>query len=116
MATQFPQAPRESPFVAVEVDLVDGNDNLATLRLSNRGTVTRTVSGVLYVYDPRLTGLPILLGTSINVSEYGQPVRAQPNGGTIEFLIDATIWPLFEDPPAYHWIGRIFRVYEGSAG
>ena len=108
-----PAPPREAPYTAVEFDLLDDQGNPVTLTLSNGSilvTVVRTIGGNLYSYYPRLTGLPILLGSSITVTQYGQPIRATPNGGSIQFRFDASIWIW----TAYHWIGRPFRVYEGS--
>lgn len=108
--------------MAVEFDLLDTAGNPITLRLcnsGNRGMITRNVGG-LHQYDPRLTGLPIQLGTSLNVVSYGNPVETQPNGGVIQFAIGAnentittpdTVWDWF----SYRWIARPFRVFEGDA-
>jgi hypothetical protein len=106
-----PAAPRDDPYVAVEFDVLDTSGAAARLLLCNRGVVTRTLGGALYEYYPRLTGLPIQLGASITVTQYGSAIRSTPNAGTIQFLLDASIWPW----TAYHWIGRAFRVYEGAA-
>ena len=105
-----PAPPREEPYVAVEFDLLDDTGNPVTLLLSNNGSVVRTLGGALHQYYPRLTGLPIQLGATITVTQYGQPVRTQPNGGAIQFHLDESIWIW----TAYHWIGRPFRAYEGN--
>ncbi len=111
MLTPPPMPPRTEPYVAVEFDLLDDSGNPATILLCNRGTVTRTLAGGFFGYQPLLTGLPILLGATITVTQYGQPVRATPNGGAIQFRLSEAVWIY----TAYHWIGRTFRVYEGSA-
>ncbi len=98
-------------WVAVEVDVFDENDDPLTIRMGNRGTIKRTVDGVLYQYEPRLAQIPLQLGTTINVTQYGSPVRGQPNGGVIQFEVDAAIWQWFQ----YRWIGQTFRVYEGQS-
>jgi len=55
----------------------------------------------------------MLLGTSISVQSYGQPMRALANDGTIEFLLDEPFSEVvFSDD--LHWVGRTFRVYEGQ--
>jgi len=112
-----PEPTREDPlWVAVEFDLVGPNNNDFMLRIGNRGTLTRVVGGQLHEYDPRLTNLPIQLGTtitvtgSISVTQYGSPTRTQPNGGTIEFALDEKVWEFL----SYHWVGHKFRVYEGE--
>lgn len=103
-----PPPPRSEPFTAVEFDLLDDLGNPVTLLICNGGMATVMRHGIPYY--PRLTNLPILLGSTITVTQYGSPVRAQPNAGVIQFRIDASIWIW----TAYHWIGRPFRVYEGS--
>lgn len=103
-----PKPPRAEPFTAVEFDVLDDQGKPVTLLLSNGGRATVMRHGVPYY--PRLTNLPILLGSTITVTQYGSPVRAQPNGGTIQFRLDESIWNWTN----YHWIGRRFRVYEGA--
>lgn len=103
-----PPPPRSEPFVAVEFDVLDDQGNPVTLLLSNGGMATVMRNGLPYY--PRLTNLPILLGSTITVTQYGSPVRAQPNAGVIQFRFDEGIWIW----AAYRWIGRAFRVYEGQ--
>jgi hypothetical protein len=103
-----PNPPRAEPFTAVEFDVLDDQGNPVTLLICNGGMATVVRRGLPYY--PRLTNLPILLGSTITVTQYGSPVRAQPNGGVIQFHFDEGIWIW----TSYHWIGRPFRVYEGS--
>jgi hypothetical protein len=135
-------------WVAVEFDLWDAvapenADGTTTIRLSNRGPMTRMVAGTLYQYLPRLQQAPILLGTTLTIfsggggstsatgsntpidpanpgartssfapSMFQQPLRGQPNGGTITWAID----PDFANDlnfGRFRWLGRRFRAYEG---
>jgi hypothetical protein len=58
----------------------------------------RTVGGIRYQYEPRLQ-TDIVIGTSISIATdtagtgastpfYQQPLRGQPNGGTISWIVD----------------------------
>jgi hypothetical protein len=103
-----PNPPRVEPYVAVEFDLLDDLLNPITIVLCNGGMCTVMRNGVPYY--PRLTNLPIIIGSTITVTQYGEAVRATPNDGSIQFRFDAGIWIW----TAYHWIGRTYRIYEGS--
>lgn len=109
-------------WIALEIDLIQQVSNVPfTLRLGNRGSLQRTVAGVRYQYEPRLQ-TDIIIGTAISIATdtagtgistpfYQQPLRGQPNGGTISWIID----------PSRGWygitpsiiIGRTFRLYTG---
>jgi small nuclear ribonucleoprotein (snRNP)-like protein len=109
-------------WVALEIDLIQRVSNVPfTLRLGNRGSLQRTVGGIRYQYEPRLQ-TDIVIGTSISIATdtagtgvstpfYQQPLRGQPNGGTISWIVD----------PSQGWygitpsivIGRTFRLYTG---
>ena len=100
-------------FVAVEFDLPYSvaDSGLVTLRLANRGPLTGLVAGLPVLYEPLLY-TPILLGTQAVTLTSGLPVRAQPNGGTIEFALDEAIsWALVDQ--GHIWPGAVFRLYEG---
>lgn len=100
------------PQVAIEFDLFDANSRgISILRLCNFGPLF-TITDLSQNYEDRLIP-PILLGTSISVQSYGQPMRALANQGTIEFRLDESYaLKIFDD--SLHWVGRTFRVYEGQ--
>ncbi len=94
--------------IAVEIDLYDGNE-IKTLRLCNQGPVTKLISETKVQFEPRLY-IPIQLGSKISAEQYGSLLRGVANGGTIDFAIDEKIWPWL----SYHWLGRVFRIYQGN--
>lgn len=94
------------PLVLVEFDLFDGSQT-QTLRVVS----PVAVNGVPGAYFPVLM-TPMQLGTRISGEQYGTPLRAAPNGGTIQFALNESIWPYL----GYRWNGRTFRVYSGTEG
>lgn len=112
-------------WVALEVDLWDAvdpenPDNTTTLRLSNRGPLTRVANGEIHQYDPRLQ-VPIQVGSNLTIfsgDQYGggsmfqQPLRAGSQSTSISWAIS----PDFVDylnKARFRWIGRVWRLYEG---
>ncbi len=112
-------------WVALEVDLWDtvapeNPDGTTTLLLSNRGPLTRVINGELRQYLPRLI-VPITVSNNLTIfsgDQFGggtmfqQPLRTGNNSTTISWAID----PDFADylqPSRFHWIGRVWRLYEG---
>jgi hypothetical protein len=122
-----PLAQIDPLWVAVEIDLWDSanpqnSDGTTTLRLSNRGILTRTIGGDLFQYDPRLkvpfelaSTLTIFSGGGDNGSEFTmfqEPLRGQTSA-TIEWAID-TEFAQWLNPGQYRWLGSRARVYEGE--
>lgn len=109
-------------WIALEVDLVQQiNQQPFTIRIGNRGSLQRTVAGVLYQYHPRLQ-TDIIIGTAISIATdtagtgtatpfYQQPLRGQPNGGNISWSVDPS--DAWYGIPAAVIIGRTFRLYVG---
>ncbi len=107
-------------WVALEIDLrpQSTNEAIYTLRLGNRGPLQRIVHNVRYQYSPRLI-TDITIGTGISISTgstatpfYQQPLRGQPNGGTISWIIDPNS-PEWFGPGDTSIIGSTFRLYTG---
>ncbi len=107
-------------WVALEIDLrpQGTSEDIYTLRLGNRGSLQRIVNNVRYQYSPRLI-TDITIGTGISISTgststpfYQQPLRGQPNGGTISWVIDPNS-PEWYGPGDTSIIGSTFRLYTG---
>lgn len=100
-------------FVAVEFDTYDtGTSAIVSRYLCSSGPLAR-LSGATGQYIPALLDLPIMLGASLDVEQYGQSPRGTVNAATIKFAIDSSMYSWFASN--YHWIGHAFRVYSADA-
>lgn len=120
------QLTSEDPlWIALEIDIIQEiTGTLDTLCLGNRGSLQRTINGVLRQYEPRLL-TDIVIGTAISIATdtattgtttpfYQSPLRGQPNGGSISWIIDPSPnWYGFNNFNNAVLLGRTFRLYVG---
>jgi hypothetical protein len=109
-------------WIALEIDIIQElTTTLYTLCLGNRGSLQRTIDGVRRQYEPRLL-TDIVIGTAISIAAdtattgtstpfYQTPLRGQPNGGSISWIIDPN--PQWYGLSAAILVGRTFRLYVG---
>lgn len=96
--------------IAVEIDAWDvENEVEVTIGLCNKGSLT----AVEYIrgFEPNLI-TPVQIGSGILGGGYGEPIRAEPNLGKIEFELDEITWPWLD----YSYFGREIRIYKGEMG
>lgn len=97
--------------VAVEVDLWNLDTSaIVTLRLCNRGPLSRTVDAGRVLFLPRLI-TPFKLGSRVEIGEYGSSPRGSNNGGIVEFAMDEEILTYMDSDHVWH--GREIRIYAG---
>lgn len=86
-----------------------------TRYLSSERFVTTMEDGRRQQYEPRLKGLPLLLGSRISALIPGQTQpRLTENGGVIQFALDEGIWDWLQVDQ--HYKGQEFRVYLADPG